>query len=92
MDGVRPGRPPKFTEEQIVPIVVRVWDIAGNVSEEKARDIVLDKNAAHGFAYADAGQGRKGEHQPGNGRQHLRRPVHHAAGRQCGIWHGYALV
>ena len=35
--------PPKFTEEQISHIVVRVWDVAGNVSEEKARDIVLDK-------------------------------------------------
>ncbi|MCQ5090328.1 OmpL47-type beta-barrel domain-containing protein [Ruthenibacterium lactatiformans] len=38
-----PADPPKFTEEQIVHIVVRVWDVAGNVSEEKARDIVLDK-------------------------------------------------
>lgn len=38
-----PTDPPKFTEEQIVHIVVRVWDVAGNVSEEKARDIVLDK-------------------------------------------------
>ena len=38
-----PADPPKFTEEQITSIVVRVWDIAGNVSEEKARDIVLDK-------------------------------------------------
>ena len=38
-----PAEPPKFTEEQIVHIVVRVWDVAGNVSEEKARDIVLDK-------------------------------------------------
>ena len=38
-----PADPPKFTEEQTVHIVVRVWDIAGNVSEEKARDIVLDK-------------------------------------------------
>ena len=33
----------KRQEEQITSIVVRVWDIAGNVSEEKARDIVLDK-------------------------------------------------
>ena len=38
-----PADPPKFTEEQIIHIVVRVWDVAGNVSEEKARDIVLDK-------------------------------------------------
>ena len=38
-----PADPPKFTEEQISHIVVRVWDVAGNVSEEKARDIVLDK-------------------------------------------------
>ena len=38
-----PADPPKFTEEQITSIVVRVWDVAGNVSEEKARDIVLDK-------------------------------------------------
>ena len=38
-----PADPPKFTEEQIVHIVVRVWDVAGNVSEEKSRDIVLDK-------------------------------------------------
>ena len=38
-----PADPTKFTEEQTVHIVVRVWDIAGNVSEEKARDIVLDK-------------------------------------------------
>ena len=38
-----PADAPKFTEEQITSIVVRVWDIAGNVSEEKARDIVLDK-------------------------------------------------
>ena len=38
-----PQNPPKFREEQISHIVVRVWDIAGNVSEEKARDIVLDK-------------------------------------------------
>ena len=38
-----PADPPKFTEEQIIHIVVRVWDIAGNVGEEKARDIVLDK-------------------------------------------------
>ena len=38
-----PADAPKFTEEQIVHIVVRVWDVAGNVSEEKARDIVLDK-------------------------------------------------
>ena len=38
-----PQNPPQFTEEQISHIVVRVWDIAGNVSEEKARDIVLDK-------------------------------------------------
>ena len=38
-----PADPPKFTEEQIVHIVVRVWDVAGNVSEEKARDTVLDK-------------------------------------------------
>ena len=38
-----PAEPPKFTEEQTVHIVVRVWDVAGNVSEEKARDIVLDK-------------------------------------------------
>ncbi|RGC98359.1 hypothetical protein DW194_11320 [Subdoligranulum sp. AM16-9] len=38
-----PADPPKFTEEQTVHIVVRVWDVAGNVSEEKARDIVLDK-------------------------------------------------
>ena len=59
----------------------------------KADAIIVNvENAAHGFAYADAGQGRKGEHQPGNGRQHLRRPVHHAAGRQCGIRRGYARV
>ena len=38
-----PADLPKFTEEQIIHIVVRVWDVAGNVSEEKARDIVLDK-------------------------------------------------
>ena len=38
-----PADPPKFTEEQFVHIVVRVWDVVGNVSEEKARDIVLDK-------------------------------------------------
>ena len=38
-----PAEPPKFTEEQTVHTVVRVWDVAGNVSEEKARDIVLDK-------------------------------------------------
>ena len=38
-----PADAPKFMEEQITSIVVRVWDIAGNVSEEKARDIVLDK-------------------------------------------------
>ena len=38
-----PADAPKFMEEQIVHIVVRVWDVAGNVSEEKARDIVLDK-------------------------------------------------
>ena len=38
-----PADAPKFTEEQIVHIVVRVWDVAGNVSEEKSRDIVLDK-------------------------------------------------
>ena len=38
-----PADAPKFTEEQITSIVVRVWNIAGNVSEEKARDIVLDK-------------------------------------------------
>ena len=38
-----PADPPKFTEEQFVHTVVRVWDIAGNVSEEKAWDIVLDK-------------------------------------------------
>ena len=38
-----PADAPRFMEEQITSIVVRVWDIAGNVSEEKARDIVLDK-------------------------------------------------
>ncbi|MEI3013962.1 MAG: hypothetical protein V8T36_03935 [Ruthenibacterium lactatiformans] len=38
-----PADAPKFTEEQIIHIAVRVWDVAGNVSEEKARDIVLDK-------------------------------------------------
>ena len=38
-----PADAPKFTEEQVIHIVVRVWDVAGNVSEEKARDIVLDK-------------------------------------------------
>ena len=38
-----PTDAPKFTEEQIIHIAVRVWDVAGNVSEEKARDIVLDK-------------------------------------------------
>ena len=38
-----PADPPKFREEQISYIRVRVWDIAGNVSEEKERDIVLDK-------------------------------------------------
>ena len=38
-----PADAPKFTEEQIIHIAVHVWDVAGNVSEEKARDIVLDK-------------------------------------------------
>ena len=42
-----PAEPPKFTEEQTVHTVVRVWDIAGNVSEEKARDIVLDLSLIH---------------------------------------------
>ena len=42
-----PADPPKFTEEQIIHIVVRVWDVAGNVSEEKARDIVLDLSLIH---------------------------------------------
>ena len=36
-------KPPVFTEEQAATITVRVWDIAGNVSEEKARDFLLDK-------------------------------------------------
>lgn len=35
--------PPVFTEEQAATVTVRVWDIAGNVSEEKARDFLLDK-------------------------------------------------
>ena len=86
-----PADPPEFTEEQIIHIAVRVWDVAGNVSEEKARHRA-GQNAAHGFAYADARQGRKGEHQPRNGRRHLRRPVITRPGRQCGIWRGYARV
>lgn len=36
-------KPPVFTEEQAATVTVRVWDIAGNVSEEKARDFLLDK-------------------------------------------------
>lgn len=36
-------KPPVFTEEQAATVTVRVWDIAGNVSKEKARDFLLDK-------------------------------------------------
>ena len=37
------ARPPVLTSEQISIVQVRVWDRAGNVSEVKERDIVLDK-------------------------------------------------
>lgn len=36
-------KPPVFTEEQAAMVIVRVGDIAGNVSEEKVRDFLLDK-------------------------------------------------
>ena len=36
-------KPPVFTDEQAATVTVRVWDIAGNMSEEKARDFLLDK-------------------------------------------------
>lgn len=38
-----PEKPPVFTKEQSATVTVRVWDIAGNVSEEKAREFLLDK-------------------------------------------------
>ena len=64
--------------------MVRVWDIAGNVSEEKARHRA-GQNAAQGFAYADAGQGRNSKHQPGEQTAASAALVHHAAGWQRGI-------
>ena len=50
--------PPVFEEEQISRVAVRVWDAAGNVSEEKIREIVLDKTpprATHTLTPSDNG-------------------------------------
>ena len=41
-------KPPVFTEEQATKISVRVWDIAGNVSDEKMRNFLLDKTSPTG--------------------------------------------
>lgn len=54
-----PAEPPRFTDEQISRVTVRVWDLAGNVSDEKTRDIVLDKTApigTHTLTPLDAGE------------------------------------
>ena len=50
--------PPVFEDEQISRVAVRVWDAAGNVSEEKIREIVLDKTpprATHTLTPSDNG-------------------------------------
>ncbi len=52
-------KPPVFTEEQAATITVRVWDITGNVSEEKMRDFLLDKTpptATHTLAADKSGK------------------------------------
>ena len=87
-----PADPPKFTEEQITSYRCACMGRRRECERRKGAGHRAGQNAAHGFAYADAGQGRKGEHQPGNGRQHLRRPVHHAAGWKRCVWRGYARV
>ncbi len=40
-----PAQPPIICDEQISTVAVRVWDVAGNASAIKSRDIVLDKTA-----------------------------------------------
>lgn len=50
--------PPVFEDEQISRVAVRVWDAAGNVSEEKIREIILDKTpprATHTLTPSDNG-------------------------------------
>ena len=50
--------PPVFEDEQISRVAVRVWDAAENVSEEKIREIILDKTpprATHTLTPSDNG-------------------------------------
>lgn len=55
-----PDTPPQFTEEQRSTVFVRVWDTAGNVSEVRSRDIVLDKTppiASYSLTAKENGEG-----------------------------------
>lgn len=55
-----PDTPPQFTEEQRSTVFVRVWDAAGNVSDVRSRDIMLDKTpptASYSLTAKENGEG-----------------------------------